>query len=220
METALRNKWKTTLAVLALFAIGMAFVESAVVVYLRLLLYPTGFFFPLQEIQPDLLRVELVREFATILMLATVAWCAGDNLHNRIMFFFYEFGVWDIFYYIFLKITIAWPLSLFDWDLLFLIPLPWLGPVAAPVIVSLFFIGGSIYILQRESQDFSIRFNLWNILGFVLGAIVIVGSFLYNTKSVMNRTAPAQYPWWLYWIGFAIWLVSFYDVVRRKREKV
>jgi hypothetical protein len=50
------------------------------------------------------------------------------------------FGVWDIFYYVFLKVLTGWPHSLMDWDILFLLPLPWWGPVIAPVSIAVLMI--------------------------------------------------------------------------------
>ena len=47
------------------------------------------------------------------------------------------FGAWDIFYYVFLRLISGWPRTLLDWDILFLLPLPWWGPVLAPVSIAL-----------------------------------------------------------------------------------
>ena len=47
---------------ISLFAIGMAFLESAVVVYLRALYYPEGFVFPLKTMDSTLALTELLRE--------------------------------------------------------------------------------------------------------------------------------------------------------------
>ena len=82
------------------------------------------------------LAIEIGREAATLIMLLGVAMLAGADRWERFLAFCLSFGVWDIFYYAWLWIFVRWPASLFTWDLLFLIPVPWIGPVLAPVLVS------------------------------------------------------------------------------------
>src|SRR6185437_7305713 len=81
-------------------------------------------------------EAELVREFATMVMLFTVGWLAGATWRSRAGYSFVAFGIWDIFYYVFLRVMTGWPKSLLDWDILFLIPLPWWGPVLAPMTIA------------------------------------------------------------------------------------
>lgn len=140
---------KTILGV-GIFAIAFGFVEAAVVVYLRRI-----FGDPAQVIIPDgqLLRIEQVREAATIIMLIAVAFLAGKNIRNRIAAFFLAFGLWDIFYYVFLRLSIGWPKTLLDPDVFFLLPVPWLGPVIVPIIISLILVLGSIYYLITISNE-------------------------------------------------------------------
>ncbi len=157
------------LATVAVFAIAMAFVEAAVVVYLRALYYPDGFdlsaaggsFFFYRGQPPGLLRtfvplhlqVEVAREAATIVMLATVAILAGDHAVRRFGAFLFAFGLWDIFYYVFLRATLGWPASLGTVDLLFLIPVPWIAPVWVPMIISAgFVLGGAALARGRSSR--------------------------------------------------------------------
>jgi hypothetical protein len=54
---------------ISLFAIAMGFLETAVVIYLRLIYYPGGFEFPLKPIEPAIAKVEFMREMATVIML-------------------------------------------------------------------------------------------------------------------------------------------------------
>ena len=126
------------LLVVALYAMAMAWVEAAVVFYLRTMVnriepYQTN---PL-PIVGGLGRAELVREAATLVMLMTVGILAGRTWRSRLGYAALAFGVWDIFYYVFLKNLCGWPHSLFDWDILFLLPLPWWGPVLAPISIAL-----------------------------------------------------------------------------------
>lgn len=121
-----------------IFAIAMGFLEGAVVIYLRELYYPDGFTFPLKiSFAPHIALTELAREFATIIMLISIGILVGKNFSERFAYFIYCFAVWDIFYYVFLKLILNWPESFLTWDVLFLIPAMWVGPVIAPVILSL-----------------------------------------------------------------------------------
>src|SRR3989344_1428755 len=129
------------LSIVTLYAVAMGFLEAAVVIYLRELFYPNGFNFPLKGfIDPSILSIEWMREFATIIMLLTVGFLAGEKAYKKFAYFIYAFAVWDIFYYVFLKLTLNWPDSFLTWDLLFLIPWPWISPVLAPLLCTILII--------------------------------------------------------------------------------
>ncbi len=134
------------IVVLLIYAVAMALVEAAVVVYLRELYYPAGFFIrsaaDLQVIPWRTLRVELWREEATLVMLAAVSFLAFNRLKEKLWAFVWSFSVWDLAYYLFLYIFIKWPSSLGTIDVYFLIPWPWIGPVWFPL--ALFGILGAI----------------------------------------------------------------------------
>jgi len=119
------------------FALAMGYLESAVVVYLRELYYPEGFNFPMKEMSRILAVTELFREAATLIMILAVSVLAAENLLHRFAWFLVVFAVWDLAYYLFLKIILDWPSSLITNDILFLLPSIWMGPVLAPVINSL-----------------------------------------------------------------------------------
>jgi len=135
------------------FAVAMAYVESAVVVYLRSIYYPQGFAFPLVLMPSGMVAIEIGREAATLVMLLGVAVLAGTDRWDRIAAFCVAFGVWDIAYYIWLWVFLRWPPSPFTWDVLFLIPVPWIGPVMAPVIVSMVLIVGGLLLLRRRAGN-------------------------------------------------------------------
>ncbi|MCL5733075.1 MAG: hypothetical protein M1334_00195 [Patescibacteria group bacterium] len=124
---------------LAIYAIAMAMVEAAVVIYLRELYYPAGFFVNLSAnlnvIPSKMLKVELWREAATIIMITTVAFIAFPDIRKRIAAFFFVFSIWDLGYYLFLFLFIHWPASLSTIDIYFLIPGPWIGPVWLPIVI-------------------------------------------------------------------------------------
>ena len=108
---------------IAVFGIAFGFVESSVVVYLRSLYNPEGFTFPLRVMSAEHLLVELIRKAATLVILAAVGMLAGSRRWEKFGYFLVAFGVWDIFYYVWLKVLLNWPAGLLDWDILFLIPL-------------------------------------------------------------------------------------------------
>ena len=120
--------------------------------YLRRHYYPKGFDFPLVIIDIPTLLIEVGRETATIVMLATVGVAAGRTKVGKCAYFLYLFGVWDIFYYVWLKVFLDWPASLFTWDVLFLIPVLWAGPVLAPVLVAGTMIGMALVMLSLEAR--------------------------------------------------------------------
>jgi hypothetical protein len=122
----------------ALIAIAFGFVEAAVVVYLRAAtgLWPGPPVKALVTLPGALLRIEYFREAATLIMLAGIAWLAGQSIKARFVAFLWTFAIWDIFYYVWLRLTIGWPTSFLNSDLLFLIPVPWTAQVWFPILVS------------------------------------------------------------------------------------
>ncbi len=142
----MKNNIIKTIIWITVFSIAMAYMESAIVVYLRALYYPEGFAFPLKIIGKDIIITEFFREIATVIMIIGAGIMAGRKNIEKFAFFIYSFAVWDIFYYVFLKVLLNWPASFLTDDILFLIPSPWVGPVIAPIINSLTMIllGGCI----------------------------------------------------------------------------
>ncbi len=174
-----------------LFSISMGFLESAVVIYLRELYYPTGFNFPLVPIPFHIALVELYRELATVIMLIGVGYLAGKSKAERIAYFVLSFAIWDVFYYVFLKVFIDWPESFFTMDLLFLIPIPWVGPVLAPILVSVL-LGtyASIVIRKEMAGDVTIMRRSEKLL-ILTGFILILWTFVFD---YLNQ---AQHENWL-----------------------
>jgi hypothetical protein len=192
-----------------LFAVAFAFVESAVVVYLRALYYPGGFFFPLRVLATDHVAVELARELSTMIMIATVAALAGFSAWERIGFFLFIFGIWDIFFYGWLRVCINWPRTLFDWDILFLIPVPWIGPVIAPVLVALTMaICGTIVVLRTE-RGMSIQPGFLPLGLWLAGTAVILYSFVADTGATLGGVMPQPYRYELLGLGLLLYIVAF-----------
>ncbi len=225
---------KKTIIWLSLFSIAMGFLETAVVVYLRVLYYPNGFTFPIVPTSVLVLKTELWRELATIIMLAGIGYLAGKTSAQRFGYFIYSFAVWDICYYIFLKLLLNWPASLFDWDILFLLPVPWIGPVLAPCIVALTMIGLNFLILHIEQKGYKVRLSgkFWLLL--IMGCLVIISSFISdylaltldsnqqtsptNMLEKIKTFIPSSYNWYLFFIGQALVLLSLYLVYDQKQE--
>jgi len=173
---------------LFIFGIAMGLLETIVVVYLRELYYPEGFRFPLALIPPKIISVELLREICTIVMLFSIAILAGTTRYEKFAYFIYSFGVWDIVYYIGLKLLLDWPESLLTWDILFLIPITWLGPVLAPVIGSIFMIllALEIVYLQEKKLGFVIKRLEWTLI--IAGAVLIFISFIWDYTKMLITT--------------------------------
>jgi len=199
-----KKRW----SMVVLFAAAMAWVESAVVVYLRTLVdrlepYQVN---PL-PIAPRLGETEIVREMATLIMLFAAGWLAGNTRRTRLGYSLIAFGVWDIFYYIFLKIIVGWPLSFFDWDILFLLPLPWWGPVIAPVtIAAMMIIFGTLTTQFDPSIWPSRRAWIFNVSGAVLALLVFMSDAIRAVDGGIEAIRTVL-PVWFNWPVFLIALV-------------
>jgi hypothetical protein len=199
-----RRRW----LLVVLFAIGMAWVEAASVYYLRVMVDRLD---PYQAnplpMRGVLERVELVREAATLLMLLTIGALAGRTWRTRLAYTAIAFGVWDIFYYAFLKVIYDWPKSLFDWDILFLLPLPWWGPVIAPVCIALLLIISGSLASQRatKSPARSVTSTSWrlNWLGVVLALYVFMADSLRAVPQGLDVTRTVL-PQAFNWPGFVV----------------
>jgi hypothetical protein len=167
------------------FAVAMGFLEAVVVVYLREIYYPDGFSFPLEIIQPRIFKIEIVREVTTLVMLLTVGLLIGKTRNGKFAGFLLTFGIWDIFYYIGLKVFLDWPESLLTWDILFLIPVTWIGPVLAPVICSLTMIYLGIHILLQERTYGKVILGKMNWILLISGAVLIFTSFIQDYTLLM-----------------------------------
>jgi hypothetical protein len=215
---------------LTIFGIAMGLLEAIVVVYLRELYFPGGFGFPLQFIPEQMLRTEILRELATIVMLVALAVTAARTFVLRFAVFLLVFGVWDVFYYVFLKVLLDWPQSLFTWDVLFLIPVTWLAPILAPLICALTMIGLAVLLIALDKQYGSVRIGRMSWIFMAAGAgviistfigdyagIVIKGGFVPDLACLAGNSAfqravasfvPTHFDWWLFSAGEALIILS------------
>lgn len=182
-----RSQLLKHLFALATFGVAMGFFEAVVVVYLRQLFYPGGFAFPLRPLSPGLLSIESLREISTVVMLIAVSILAGPGFLRKFSFFLIMFGVWDIFYYVWLKVLVNWPSTLLDWDVLFLVPVIWIGPVLAPVLCSgtmIVFGGYSLFLLDR---DYAVRMRYSEALLIAIGSSLIFIAFVWDFACIIIR---------------------------------
>lgn len=245
-------KLRQLLIIITAFAIAMGFLEAAVVVYMREILYPGGFDFPLQPISPGLAITELLREVATLIMLLTVGMLGsralspgiqqeaspGGRFSTGFAWFLYSFAIWDIFYYVFLWLILGWPQSIMTWDVLFLIPTTWTGPVLTPVLVALAMIGFALLILLRAEagRESRIPGEIWG--GMITGSLVLITGWIWDYSGHMlekfslwemmqvknpevldwaTSYMPGSFPWGIYATGLFIILagLGFYRRMTR-----
>ncbi len=210
-----------------IFSVAFAWVESAVVVYLRKIYFDGVFKFPLvivweegKHIIDPLIQIEFGREIATIIMLVAIGYVTGKSKLQRFCFFMIAFGIWDIFYYLWLYVMVGWPGSLLTWDLLFYVPLPWVGPVITPVLIAVAMVGAGSLIIYYDEKGYVMRWRLYDMaIEFGCGLLIIV-AFCWDWKNILQVPGditrsgiPNPFAWWLYLPAylfsvtyFAIWL--------------
>lgn len=212
--------FKNILVWMTLFSMAMAFLESAVVIYLRELYYPQGFCFPLVTLPAKIALTEFLREMATLIMLLAAGYIAGRQTDRWVAWSIYSFAVWDIFYYVYLKILLNWPDSWLTWDILFLIPVIWTGPVIAPVLVSFTMILLSGLILYYSDKHGKLVNSNPALILLIAGSVLVFLSFIWDFSSFVIRhysTGAFQHPeiysqavrqyipiyfkWGLFWAG-------------------
>jgi len=229
-------KLNRLLLYVTIFAVAMGFLESAVVIYLREILYPGGFAFPLSPVPVSLALTELLREVATMVMLVALGILVSRRFSTGFAWFLYGFAIWDIFYYVFLKLLVGWPESIMTWDVLFLIPTTWTGPVLSPVLVSLTMILLAMVIVTQaeKGRDTKIAVLEWSLL--ILGSLVLILGFIYDYSQhmltyfsltgmfeiknpevleVATRYIPGRFPWWIFGIGEIILLGTIFRYWKR-----
>ena len=200
-----RTRW----AIVVAFAIAMAWVESASVFYIRALVdriepYQAN---PL-PINDALGYVELWREAATLVMIATLGALAGRTWRRRAGYAAIAFGVWDIFYYVFLRLMTGWPRTLLDWDILFLLPLPWWGPVLAPVSIALVMIWWGTLATQSEDGATDAR---WATASASIGIVLALAVFMIDAwqalphgRDAVMQVLPDDFNWKLFLVALLL----------------
>src|SRR6056297_1561001 len=139
-------KIKQKIIFLTLFAVAFAFLVAAAIYFLRNSYIPEHFAFTLTRLEGKPIIIEFIREICSLMILFTFAHLTGRNARDKLAFSMLVFGLWDIFYYIWLYVIAGWPPSLLHWDVLFIVPVPWTGPVLAPLLVSLALVSSALVI--------------------------------------------------------------------------
>lgn len=214
--------------IISIWAIAFAFVEASVVEYLRAIYYPLssgGFQFPVLTLEfiqrmglehTQRLKIEVVRELCTLIMLVAVGMIAARNRREAWAYFMIAFGVWDIFYYVWLKIFLDWPAGMMTWDLLFLFPVPWVAPVLAPVIISIALIvsGLTVLFFEGKNEPLTLQWRDWILL--VTGGIIVIISFCWDHQNIMAGRFPEHFQWVVLLFGLAMSSTTFSVAVLKR----
>ncbi len=220
-----RSGW--LLAGVVLFGIGFGFVEAVVVVDLRAILTSVAGqtdplspdeIFPLipmdrlersDPVAARLMKIEVLREAMTLLMLAGVGLAAGRTFIQRFSAFLIAFGVWDLCYYLFLRLLIGWPASVWTWDILFLIPVPWAAPVLAPAIVAASMVLAGSAVIVGEAAGRAFRVSAWEWTALVVGGFLLILSFCWDWRNVASGGMPNPFQWTLCAAGESVGFCGF-----------
>ena len=194
----------TAVAVVA-FGVAFGYLEAAVVAYLRSAI-ESGSVVAAHD--PATLgtfeAIEIARELATLVMIAAVGWLAGRSRLERLAWAAVVFGAWDIVYYVGLRLTIGWPATFDTWDVLFLIPSPWVAPVWAPIVVSAALVASGLAAARRMRSGGEIVVGPARALAALSGGGLVILSFVVDTSRVMAGDSSAWTGWPVFWAGMAL----------------
>jgi hypothetical protein len=215
--------FRATASVVLAFAVAMAYLESAVVVYLTLALGgQVGEIFPLRPAieAGELVAIEVGREVATLLMIGTVGVLAGRTWVERLAWSAVVFGAWDIGYYAWLYVFAGWPPSLATTDLLFLIPVPWVGPVWSPAAVSVALVGVGLLAARTVRAGRPLVLKRWHWAAGIAGGALVILSWTIDAGRLADEGLPGPYPWPIFAAGMLLALVAAFDALRGGRGTI
>jgi hypothetical protein len=209
----------------SVFSIAMAYLEAAVVVYLRRVYGITNLILQVPLFDKEIAAIEVGRELTTLVMLLCIGWIAGETFQSRVGFTFITFGLWDIFYYIWLWVFIGWPQSIIEPDLLFLIPLPWWGPVLSPVLIALLMVTGGIIAVIKTEKKQTLHIDTWFWVCLITGVLILLYTFMADAliafpadASTLSGLKPSQFNWPVYFLGFGLGVIAFWRMMVGRRR--
>ena len=208
-----------TLTYVFFLSLAFAWVESSVVVYLRAIYYPMGFHFPIKRHYDLLLVIELIREFATIIIMISLSALLSKKFWEGFAYFLIIFGIWDIFFYVWLKVSINWPDSLFTPDILFLIPIPWIAPVLSPILVSLVMIIIGVDLLRFYQKGILLKPKLLHWIFVLTGTVFILYTYMCDIDAGFHEKYPQPYNWLLFSLGITLYLIAQTHLHRYSKTK-
>lgn len=194
-------------AAVIVFAVAMAYLEAAVVVYLQLALGgQVGDIFPLRPAAEvgNLVVIEVGREAATLVMIGSVGLLVGRSGLERLAWSAVVMGVWDIGYYAWLYVFSGWPPTLDTFDLLFLLPVPWAGPVWSPIVVSMALVGFGLASASAMRSGRRLQVRRWHWIGAFVGGLLVVLSYTVEAPRLIDGGLPGAYPWPVFLLGVGI----------------
>jgi hypothetical protein len=199
------------LPLVAAYAIAMAYLEAAVVVYLREMHGIHDLVRDLPTTLDRFVAIEIGREAMTVVMLLSVGWIAGHKLQDRLGHFVFAFGLWDIAYYAWLALFLGWPDSPLDWDVLFLIPVPWWGPVLAPALIAAVMCVGGAAAVRGADRGVEWRLSWTNGAIAAAGIAIVLFTFtidglqaIPDGANAVAKVRPGDFQWPLFVLGFIV----------------
>ena len=205
---------------LTIFVIAMAQLEATVVVYLRELFYPEGFEFPLKIIRGRIAWIEVGREVSTVVMLVAIAKLAAPrDAWRQFAAFLWSFGLWDVLYYFWLWVMLGWPESPLTWDVLFLIPLPWVGPCLAPMLIAGIMMASGLVLESLRDRDKEVRVRRPEWVLTIGGALGLITIFVWDAPAVIEGEMPGAFPWPLYLVVLAVPTAAAASAWRRSEKE-
>jgi hypothetical protein len=102
-----------------------------------------------------------------------------------------------------------------EWDILFLLPIPWIGPVIAPILIAalMVFIGLAVTALYRRAGTFTPTILSW-FLCFIATALILY-SFMHDTAATLRQQPPHSYPYVLLGTGLLLYAAAFWHAYKK-----
>jgi len=154
-----------------------------------------------------------------MVLILTGSWLFGRTLQQRFAYFLTIFAVWDIFYYVWLKVLLDWPGSIMDWDVLFLIPVVWASPILAPILISLTLLVFAVIILYRCCCKGPLKLTLADWIGFTFAALVVVVSLCTAGSYITKPDYKLHFHWLLFALGYISAIALFIKCLLKSKQR-